>query len=221
MTKDFKGKRLYRSQSNKMIAGVCGGIADYFEIDPTLIRLIVVAIALFGGVGLLAYIAAIFIIPNNPNEEPSENSSESLIKDKSLFWGSLLVILGLFFLLRQMGLFYGFEFWHIPWQMVWAIFLIGIGLYLLYNRNKKDNTESNSDVFELKGKKLYRSGSQKMLAGVCGGIAEYFEMDVSIIRILWAIITIASAGFGILIYILMIIIFPENPENVEDKEIQV
>ena len=84
MGKDFKSKRLYRSQSNKMIAGVCGGIADYFEIDPTLIRLIVVAIALFGGVGLLAYIAAIFIVPNNPEEVPAENSSENLIKDKSL-----------------------------------------------------------------------------------------------------------------------------------------
>ena len=94
-------------------------------------------------------------------------------------------------------------------------------MYLLINRKKKDSNESDSDIFEFKGKKLYRSRSQKMLAGVCGGIAEYFEMDVSIIRILWAIITIASAGFGILIYILMIIIFPENPENVEDKEIQV
>lgn len=218
MAKDFKSKRLYRSQSNKMISGVCGGIADYFEVDPTLIRLIVVAIALFGGVGLLAYIAAIFIIPTNPDESPSENTSESLIKDKSLFWGSLLIILGLFFLLRQTGLFYGFEFWHVPWQMIWAAFLIIIGLYLLLNRKKKENEETES--FELKGKKLYRSRSQKMLAGVCGGIADYFEMDVSIIRILWAIITIASAGFGILIYILMIIIFPEEPENVEDKEIK-
>ena len=219
MTKDFKSKRLYRSQSNKMISGVCGGIAEYFEVDPTLIRLIVVAIALFGGVGLLAYIAAIFIIPNNPDETPSENSSENLIKDKSLFWGSLLIIFGLFFLLRQTGLFYGFEFWRIPWQMVWASFLIIIGLYLLMNRKKKENTES--ETFEIKGKKLYRSKTQKMLAGVCGGIAEYFEMDVSIIRILWAIITIASAGFGILIYILMIIIFPEAPESFEDKEAQV
>jgi len=87
------------------------------------------------------------------------------------------------------------------------------------NRKKTENTES--ETFEIKGKKLYRSKTQKMLAGVCGGIAEYFEMDVSIIRILWAIITIASAGFGILIYILMIIIFPEAPESFEDKEAQV
>jgi phage shock protein C len=214
--KDFKNKKLYRSQNNKMISGVCGGLADYFEIDPTLIRLIVVAIALFGGVGLLAYIAAIFIIPNNPDEQPIEKS-ENLIKDKSLFWGSLLIIFGLFFLMRQMGLFYGFEFWRIPWQMVWAVFLIVIGLYLLYNRNKKED----DDTFEIQGKKLYRSRQQKMLAGVCGGIAEYFEMDVSVIRILWAIITIASVGFGILIYILMIIIFPEVPEKYEDKEAKV
>ncbi len=214
--KDFKSKKLYRSQNNKMISGVCGGLADYFEIDPTFIRLIVVAIALFGGVGLLAYIAAIFIIPNNPDQFPSENS-DNLIKDKSLFWGSLLIIFGLFFLMRQMGLFYGFEFWRIPWQIVWAVFLIIIGLYLLYNRKKKED----SDGFELQGKKLYRSREQKMMAGVCGGIAEYFEMDVSVIRILWAIITIASVGFGILIYILMIIIFPEVPEDIEDKEAKV
>lgn len=219
MTKDFKNKKLYRSQSNKMISGVCGGIADYFEVDPTLIRLIVVAIALFGGVGILAYVAAIFIIPNNPDESPSENSSDTLIKDKSLFWGSLLIILGLFFLLRQTGLFYGFEFWHVPWQMVWAFFLIVIGLYLLLNRKKKEDGEK--DTFEIKGKKLYRSKSQKMLGGVCGGIAEYFEMDVSIIRILWAIITIASAGFGILVYILMVIIFPEAPDDLKEKEVQV
>jgi phage shock protein C len=219
MTKDFKNKKLYRSQSNKMISGVCGGIAEYFEVDPTLIRLIVVAIALFGGVGILAYIAAIFIIPNNPDETPSENSPEALIKDKSLFWGSLLIIVGLFFLLRQTGLFYGFEFWHVPWQMVWAFFLIVIGTYLLLNRKKKEDSEN--DTFEIKGKKLYRSKSQKMLGGVCGGIAEYFEMDVSIIRILWAIITIASAGFGILVYILMVIIFPEAPDDFEEKEVQV
>ena len=190
-----------------------------FQIDATLVRLMVVAIALFGGVGLLAYIAAIFIIPNNPDQSPSENSSENLIKDKSLFWGSLLIIFGLFFLLRQMGLFYGFEFWRIPWQMVWAVFLIVIGLYLLYNRKKKE--EDGIGTFKLNGKKLYRSRDQKMFAGVCGGIAEYFEMDVSIIRILWAIITIASAGFGILIYILMIIIFPELPDSFEDKEAEV
>ncbi|MFY9213254.1 MAG: PspC domain-containing protein [Tissierellaceae bacterium] len=59
-------KRLYRSNSNKMIAGVCGGIGEYFNIDPTLIRLawVLVSIptAFFGG--LFAYIIAAIIIPS-------------------------------------------------------------------------------------------------------------------------------------------------------------
>ncbi|SES80740.1 PspC domain-containing protein [Anaerobranca gottschalkii] len=57
-------KRLYRSQSNKMIAGVCGGIAEYFNIDPTIVRLLWVFFALMAGGGLIAYIIAAIIIPS-------------------------------------------------------------------------------------------------------------------------------------------------------------
>lgn len=56
-------KKLYRSLDNRMICGVCGGIGSYFNIDPTLIRLIWVLASLFGGSGLLAYIIAAIIIP--------------------------------------------------------------------------------------------------------------------------------------------------------------
>ena len=56
-------KKLYRSTKNKMIAGVCGGIAEYLDIDPTVVRLGWVIITLFYGVGLLAYILALLIIP--------------------------------------------------------------------------------------------------------------------------------------------------------------
>ena len=139
----YKGKRLYRSYSNRMIAGACGGIAEYFEIDPTLIRIIVIALVFFGGVGILAYLAAVIIVPNNPDQTPQEGG-EKIIKDKSLFWGSLLIVLGLFLMLRQMGFFYGFEFWRIPWQMVWSLFLILVGVYLLYNHIKKDKGEEVS-----------------------------------------------------------------------------
>ncbi len=56
-------KKLYKSNSQKMIAGVCGGIAEYLNLDPTLVRLIFVAISLLGGSGLLAYIIAAIIMP--------------------------------------------------------------------------------------------------------------------------------------------------------------
>ena len=56
-------KRLYRSSTNYMLAGVCGGIAEYFNIDPTLIRLAWVLFCALGGSGILAYIVAAIIIP--------------------------------------------------------------------------------------------------------------------------------------------------------------
>ena len=62
----MNGKKLYRNTENKMLAGVCSGIADYFDIDPTLVRLGWVLFSLLGGSGLLAYIIAAIIVPENP-----------------------------------------------------------------------------------------------------------------------------------------------------------
>ena len=59
-------KRLYRNESEKMIAGVCSGIAEYFDIDPTLIRLAWVLFCALGGSGIFAYIIAAIIIPQKP-----------------------------------------------------------------------------------------------------------------------------------------------------------
>ncbi len=56
-------KRLYRSSTNCMLAGVCGGIGEYFNIDPTLVRLGWIAFSALGGSGLLAYIVAAVVIP--------------------------------------------------------------------------------------------------------------------------------------------------------------
>ena len=56
-------KRLYKSNKHKMITGVCGGIGEYFNIDPTLVRLLWVIFALAGGSGVLAYIIGWIIIP--------------------------------------------------------------------------------------------------------------------------------------------------------------
>lgn len=61
-------KRLYRSKKDRMICGVCGGIAKYFNIDPTLVRLAMVLISLWAGSGILAYIIAAIIIPDDPDE---------------------------------------------------------------------------------------------------------------------------------------------------------
>jgi phage shock protein C len=61
-------KKLYRSRKNKILAGVCGGIAEYFNQDPTIIRIIFAILFLGFGIGLLAYIVAWVLIPVNPSE---------------------------------------------------------------------------------------------------------------------------------------------------------
>ena len=62
-------------------------------------------------------------------------------------------------------------------------------------------------------KRLYRSGRDKLLGGVCGGIADYVNIDPVVIRILWVIGAFASLGTAILIYIILWIIMPRNPEH--------
>lgn len=57
-------KRLYKSSTDKKVCGVCGGITSYFDVDPTVIRLIWVIFTLAGGSGLIAYIIAAIIMPD-------------------------------------------------------------------------------------------------------------------------------------------------------------
>lgn len=59
-------KKLYRSITDKKLAGVCGGLAEYLGMDSTIIRLILVLAVLFAGVGVLAYIIAALVIPQQP-----------------------------------------------------------------------------------------------------------------------------------------------------------
>ena len=61
-------KKLYKSNTNKMLEGVCGGIAEYFGIDPTIVSLAWVVFCALGGSGILAYIIAAIIIPSAPLE---------------------------------------------------------------------------------------------------------------------------------------------------------
>lgn len=58
-------KRLFKSNDNKKLCGVCAGIAEYFDIDPTLVRLAWVAFTILGGSGIIAYIIAAIVIPDS------------------------------------------------------------------------------------------------------------------------------------------------------------
>ena len=67
-SRGMEHKKLYRSNTNKVFAGVCGGLGEYFDLDPVVIRLFWLLIAIFSGIfpGVIAYIFAILLIPRKP-----------------------------------------------------------------------------------------------------------------------------------------------------------
>ncbi|MCH4056612.1 PspC domain-containing protein [Lapidilactobacillus gannanensis] len=69
-------KKLYRSVTNRKFAGVCGGLGEYFNVDPTLIRIIFVIAFFFAGVGLLPYIILMIVMPNPPQGYDRQSSTD-------------------------------------------------------------------------------------------------------------------------------------------------
>jgi phage shock protein C len=65
-------KRLYRSTQDRMFAGVCGGIAEYLDVDPTLVRLVFAALTLMGGPGIIIYIVLMLVVPEEPDKRLKE-----------------------------------------------------------------------------------------------------------------------------------------------------
>lgn len=147
-------KRLYRSRKDSVIAGVCGGIADYFDIDLTLVRIVAVISILINGIGLIAYIIGWIFIPQNPESLKEEKTGEKkgkveTIKEKAenvarelgkeirgdadkagyrkssrLVGGLILICLGLLFLVSNFFPWFGFA-------KLWPVILVVLGVVIL------------------------------------------------------------------------------------------
>jgi phage shock protein C len=197
---DLKTKKLYRSQTDRMLAGVCGGISAYFELDSTLIRLLILTSAFIGGIGLIIYLSAILLVPNNPDEE-AVKEKQTDFDYKFMIVGFILVTIGFFLLFKGFPL---AKIWYFFWQYAWALFLIIGGIYLLFYQRV------NRTSFTIT---IRKSVTNKMLGGVCAGLADHFQIDASIVRILWIIGTIITAGVGLLVYLILMIVMPEKTDT--------
>ncbi|MFB3056959.1 MAG: PspC domain-containing protein, partial [Ignavibacteriaceae bacterium] len=85
------GKRIYRSQSDKVIGGVCGGLAEYINIDALIVRIIWAVAFFVGGVGFVAYIACWIIIPENPSGAKDAEKYKGKSNNSTLLWGFVLI----------------------------------------------------------------------------------------------------------------------------------
>lgn len=218
-------KKLYRSRTDRMLGGVCGGFAEYFNMDPTVMRVLWVIAAFLNGLGLLAYIVSWIIIPENPSQTGESTKVESRPKNTGLIWGVILICIGFFFLFKQLDWFdyYPFSrFWHPMWfgffrfDILLPIIIILIGVVYLLGVIKREKQPENVKRNETSGgkkleKKLTRSAKDRMIGGVCGGLAKYFNIDPSIVRIGWVLLTLFGWIFlGVVAYIVMLIVIPEE-----------
>lgn len=131
-------KQMYLS-SDKKFLGVCGGVADYLNVDPTLIRIGVVCLSLITAIipALIVYIVISFVFPQQPEGYTTVNTA----------------------------------------------------------------------------KKLLKSSKNKKLSGVCGGLAEYFGIDPTIVRLIFAL-CVLFIGYGVMTYLVCLIMMPSEPEQI-------
>jgi phage shock protein PspC (stress-responsive transcriptional regulator) len=81
-------------------------------------------------------------------------------------------------------------------------------------KSKKTTTDTEQPAAATPVKRLYRLPKSGVIAGVCAGLAEYFRMDVTLMRVIFVILTLASGGFGILVYLILAIIMPTSEATV-------
>lgn len=94
-------RRLHRSRRDRMVGGVCGGIARYLDVDPVLPRIAAAALALSGGLGVLAYLVAWIIVPDAPDDDPERPPARADRHAVAIAVGAALVGLGGLLILRQ------------------------------------------------------------------------------------------------------------------------
>lgn len=131
-------KKLKRSRTDRVIAGVCGGVGEYFNIDPVIVRIVWVILAFMpGGPGFLAYLICALIIPEDDGViYQNENKSSGVnTNNTSIFIGLALVIVGGFMLTKIIWPQFAFKFINV--FRYWPLLLIILGLYIIYNQRNK------------------------------------------------------------------------------------
>ena len=154
-------RRLYRSRTDRVLWGVCGGLANYFGIDPTIVRVVFVLLVLANGIGLLAYIILAIVVPlegsrtTTPRETVKENvadmkesaaelgrdirssvgdgkTEETVVRhNRRNILGIVLIVIGVIFLLGSFNL-----FWWLHWGNFWPLILIAIGVLIIWGRRR-------------------------------------------------------------------------------------
>ncbi len=189
-------KQLERSRRNRVLFGVCGGFGEYLSLDADLVRAGWILLTLVGGIGAIAYVAAIFLLPEG--ESPAE--TEPRLHRTSRNIGLLLLAAAIFLLFRRFHLFDGF----LPYRsltLLLPLVLLAAGVLLVWPRLR-------SRVGVPADGRFRRSLANRVLAGVCGGLAQGWNVDPNLIRLIFVAFLIPTGGIIILVYLVLILVMP-------------
>ncbi|HRW09487.1 MAG TPA: PspC domain-containing protein [Caldilineaceae bacterium] len=234
---------LYRHPTEKLVGGVCGGIAAYFGWDPALVRILwLVATIGTGGGGLLAYLVLWGLLPVGTRQTGVQQPATFALNERNIGRvATVLIVLGGVWLLANVGILP--RMWNLFWFVFrvffWPALLIGVGYMLLKGSG---NANMNLDFGDLRDRlrnrmrdvrvpsvngngiksnlensrqrlPIRRSTTDRLFMGVCGGIAKRIGVDANLVRLLWAAFSIGSIGMGVLVYLVAAFILPEENTN--------
>lgn len=223
---------LFRHPTNKMLGGVCSGLADYLNWDPSLVRILwVVATVTTGGGGFLAYLALWLLLPVGTKADGQISSAAIELNERNLgVAAKVLIGLGVLWLLTNLGILPSLwaTFWSVTAVVFWPLVLIGIGYLILRGSGKATEWRVNLSGWQERMRAptradvknglsnlrarlpLQRSRRNRLFMGVCGGIGQKLGVDPNLVRLVWVAFSIGSVGIGVLAYVLVGLLLPEE-----------
>jgi phage shock protein C len=193
-------KKLYRTTSNRVFAGVAGGLAEYFGVNPTLVRIAFILVFFLGGGGAFAYFLLWILTPRKPSLLVSFEDDDYRIEERDSFLGRLIKAGMCAILLLIIGAIFSEDIW-----MAAFVVGLGIGLYWFWK-----SREGSFGILGERSDGLRRSVSNKKIFGVFGGLAEKWNVDPTILRVIGVVLLFAGVGVLVPVYFLMAILVPKG-----------
>lgn len=209
-----QSKKLQRSKSNVVLAGVCSGIADYMKIEVAHIRLIALLSLLMGGWSVVAYIITALLLPEE------KDSAELTVKEKSSLQkenfktvlSGLFILSGLHFTFIYIDISSSERIFSFPNGFVFPIAAIAAGVFILTKRYNL-----NAANYKINTEKFFRSVIDKKFMGVCGGLGKYLNIDSFSLRIIFVLSSMLTFGVFAIIYLLFSVFTNlESRQNFEE-----